>query len=225
MATDVDLDIVAAMVRACPGVDDLDGGPSNARLATYLPGRKIDGLRLTDDVLTVQIRSIWDVPVTEVAAQIRHALVNRTNGRQLDIIVADLSPAPGYGPAPQPESAIELADAELADAEPASISPPVTLEVRDEPVVPVSEPVVVERTVSVRQKVVTDPAAVQLAAPVAIALPATELVHTGQVVTEREIEGDPVEWTTDKATSTVAHTDANSSERTIPTQAETPKPS
>lgn len=100
MVADVDLDIVAAMVRACPGVDDLDGGPSNARLATYLPGRKINGLRLTDDVLTVQIRSVWGVPVTEVAAQIRQALANRTNGRQLDIIVADLSPAPGFEPSP-----------------------------------------------------------------------------------------------------------------------------
>lgn len=92
----VDLDAVAAAVRSCPGVDDLDGGPSNAQLATYLPGRKIDGLKLTADTLTVQIRSVWNVPVTEVGAQIRLAVTHLVDDRLVDIVVADLTPAPGY---------------------------------------------------------------------------------------------------------------------------------
>lgn len=233
VAGGVDLDAVAAAVRACPGVDDLDGGPVNAKLATYLPGRKIDGLKITDDTLTVQIRGMWDVPVAEVGAQIRHAVAHLAAARVVDIVVADLSPAPGYEPEleldlePEPLSqpAIEQADAGHSSA----AAPLLTPQPAEPPVTRVREPVVVERTVSVSQKVVADPAAIESADTIASTTSVATPLDTGRAVPEKKaehkVEGEPAAWATNKATSTGEHTDGSLSVRTTPTPGETPKSS
>ncbi|GAA2593454.1 hypothetical protein GCM10010399_25090 [Dactylosporangium fulvum] len=86
----VDVDAVAVAVRACPGVDDLygsrPGGP-----ATYLPGRRVYGVRVDPYVLEVQVRARWGVPAVEVAVQIRHALRVLAPARRIDVIIADLT--------------------------------------------------------------------------------------------------------------------------------------
>lgn len=92
----VDVDVVAAAVRACPAVDDLHPGPGG--IATYLPGRRIDGVRVDPHTLAVAIRARWGVPATEVAAQIRHALAVAAAGRRVDVTIADLA-----DPAASPE--------------------------------------------------------------------------------------------------------------------------
>lgn len=227
----VNLDAVAAAVRACPGVDDLDGGPVSARLATYLPGRKIDGLKVTQDALTVQIRGVWDVPATEVGAQIRFAVSDLAIGRRVDIIIADLTPAPGYEPEPapaphpkppsQPEPAAVQADAdEITTPTPVSVTP----EIGDETAAPVAGPVVVERTVRVTEKVVHAAAAAEVAALIATTPPAPAPVPTGQSVPEPE--GEPEEWVRDKATDDATSSgdvgDASSSARITPTPGQIP---
>ncbi len=94
----VDLDAVAAAVRACPAVDDLDGDAREASVTTYLPGRRLSGLRLADEALTVSVRSWWGVPVRQVAAEIQLAVGPLVGGRVVDVVVADLTPAPGHEP-------------------------------------------------------------------------------------------------------------------------------
>jgi hypothetical protein len=90
----VDVDALAAAVRSCPGVDDLDGGPLGS-IATYLPGRKLPGIRIGSDRVTIQVRGMWDVPVAELVAQVRLAVAPFIGGRTVDIVVADLAdPAP-----------------------------------------------------------------------------------------------------------------------------------
>lgn len=94
----VDLDAVATAVRACSAVADLYTGPTAESVATYLPGRRISGLKLARDAVTIQVRSLWDVPAVRVAEQIRPAVRPYVGGRRIDVVIADLTPPPGYGP-------------------------------------------------------------------------------------------------------------------------------
>lgn len=124
---EVDVDAIAAAVRGCPAVDDLAGGRL-ASVATYLPGRQVAGLRVEPDRVTVQVRALWDVPVAEVAAQIRAALAPLAGTRTVDVELADVAdPAQGASSAElvQPTSPAEpvqpTAGAELS---PTTARPP-----------------------------------------------------------------------------------------------------
>jgi len=86
----VDVDAVAAAVRSCPAVDDLDGGPLEG-VATYLPGRRINGIRISDSRLEVHVRGVWNVPIAEIASQIRSVLAGLTGGRLIDIVLTDVA--------------------------------------------------------------------------------------------------------------------------------------
>jgi hypothetical protein len=99
----VDVDALAAAVRSCPAVDDLDGGPLGT-VATYLPGRRVPGIRIGADRASIQVRGKWDVPIRELAGQVLAAVAPLTGGRTIDILVADVAepalPAPTQqGPA------------------------------------------------------------------------------------------------------------------------------
>lgn len=228
----VDLDAVAAAVRACAGVDDLDGGPVNARLATYLPGRALDGLKVTDELVIVQIRGVWGIPVTTVAEQIRMAVAHLVLGRTVDIIVADLTPAPGYQPEPEPEPAAPTADVAEAQA-PNSTPQPDPPQTQDTtpPVPVVTEPVVVERTVSVTEKVVQDDVAAEAAAALSNQPAPPQPARTvGPVETAEPrpsgSEGDSVVWVTATPTGPTTPSadvsDVSTSAPTIPTPAAIP---
>jgi hypothetical protein len=86
----VDVDAVAAAVRSCPAVDDLDGGPLGG-VATYLPGRRVPGIRISDTALEVHVRGVWNVPVATIAGQIRSALAMLSGGRSIDIVLTDIA--------------------------------------------------------------------------------------------------------------------------------------
>jgi len=216
----VDLNAVAAAVRGCPGVDDLDGGPPAERVATYLPGRTIDGLKVTQDTLTVQIRGVWNVPVVQIGAQIRVAVANLAVGRTVDIVIADLTPPPGYEPAPQPElqlafgptgpgsgqapPASAVAAVRPADVDPSAdpvASVPAPASVVAQPV----RTVVVERTVSMTGRVRPVPP---------------------EADPEQRPEEDLVVWTSQTPTADTNSTgdagDASSSAPTTPTPAVIP---
>lgn len=89
----VDVAAVAAAVRACPAVAGLDAGPRGGP-ATYLPGRQVDGVRVTPHAVQVDVRARWGVPAAEVAAQIRHALRTLAPDRRVDVVIADLTDPP-----------------------------------------------------------------------------------------------------------------------------------
>ena len=90
MVDGVDVDAVAAAVRSCPGVDDLDGGPLGG-VATYLPGRRVPGIRIGADRAGIQVRGKWDVPVRELAGQLLAAVAPLLGGRTIDILVTDVA--------------------------------------------------------------------------------------------------------------------------------------
>lgn len=100
----VDVDAVAAAVRGCAAVDDLYSSPA-AAVASYLPGRQVAGVRVAQDVVSIQVRGRWGVPVIDLAGQIRAGIIGLVGGRRIDVLVADLSDAPERPPPALPAGA------------------------------------------------------------------------------------------------------------------------
>ncbi len=90
MIDGIDVDAVTAAVRGCAGVDGLHGGQPGG-ISTYLPGRRVDGVRIDTCVLEVHVRACWGIPASEVANQIRHALAFAAAGRRIDVVIAELA--------------------------------------------------------------------------------------------------------------------------------------
>ena len=70
----VDVVAVATFVRGCAGVSGLDGGRFS-EVASYLPGRKVEGVMVSGGRVRVQVRAQWAVPAPALAALITTALV------------------------------------------------------------------------------------------------------------------------------------------------------
>lgn len=86
-------DTVADLVRAVPGVAALHPGMFG-EVATLLPGRRVIGVRLTDDAIAVHVVLTPDVPVRETAAQVRAAVAAVHPGVAVDVTVEDLATGP-----------------------------------------------------------------------------------------------------------------------------------
>lgn len=85
---DLDADAVAALVRVCPAVVRLTAGAFGA--ATYLPGRRVDGVRMTDQVVEVHVVVPLGVTAADAAGQVRTALADRVGRRRVDVVVEDV---------------------------------------------------------------------------------------------------------------------------------------
>ncbi len=86
----IDVDALVAAVRSCPAVEDLDRGALGS-IATYLPGRRLAGVRIEHGRVSIQVRVVWGVPVGEVGVQVRGAVAPLIGSRIVDIVVAALS--------------------------------------------------------------------------------------------------------------------------------------
>ncbi len=89
----IDVDAVAAVVRACAGVSGLDGG-QHGEVTTYLPGRKLPGVVVGDGRVRVQVRAAWGTEVPLLAAEITTALAPLTGSRPVDVAIADIDDPP-----------------------------------------------------------------------------------------------------------------------------------
>ena len=99
----IDVDAVAAAVRRCPGVSGLDSGPFGG-VASYLPGRKVEGITVGDGRVTVRIRSRWAAPAPALAAAVTAMLAPLTGNRPVDVVIADIDDPPGTPRMPPRES-------------------------------------------------------------------------------------------------------------------------
>lgn len=108
---DIDPDTVAARVLACPAVAGLSAGPFGAA-ATYLPGRKVTGVRISPNTVEVHVVARYGPTVTELAGQVRSALSGRVLGRTVDIVVEDLVVVDSASDNPR---AVELATTVVVD--------------------------------------------------------------------------------------------------------------
>ncbi len=82
-------DAVAAAVLGCPAVADLHGGGMR-QVATYLPGRRVNGVQVDDERLQVAVVGVWGISVHELDEQVRAAVAPLALGRPVHILVADL---------------------------------------------------------------------------------------------------------------------------------------
>ncbi|MEO9323184.1 hypothetical protein ABFT23_06805 [Nocardioides sp. C4-1] len=86
-------DLVAAAVLAVPGVRALHGGASG-EIGTYLPGRRVAGVRLGADRCSAHVVLDWDADVRQTAEAVRAAVraVPQAvpEGAAVDVIVEDV---------------------------------------------------------------------------------------------------------------------------------------
>jgi hypothetical protein len=95
-------DRVAAVVRAVPGVADLHPGMFG-EVGTYLPGRRVPGVRLGDTGTDVHVTVYFDARVRDVAADIRRAVAVAVDG-PVNVTVEDVVPrTPPAGTRPNPD--------------------------------------------------------------------------------------------------------------------------
>lgn len=106
----VDVDAVHDAVAACTGVAGLGSGRPGSS-ATYLPGRRVPGVRVSPEGLELEIRAAWDSSAPQIFAEIKQALAAIAPGRRIDVTIADIE-GPGIGPEHGDEPAVELADIE-----------------------------------------------------------------------------------------------------------------
>jgi len=87
-----DVDAIAAATRACPAVAGLHEGGTRA-VATYLPGRRVVGVRVEDRRVLVSVVLASGSSVRSLEAQVRSALAPHIEGRRVDVHVADVQTA------------------------------------------------------------------------------------------------------------------------------------
>jgi len=84
-------DAVAALVLAVPGVAGLHPGRFG-EVATYLPGRRVTGVKLNEDRVEIHVVVEFDAPIRTVAQRI-HTMVGAAVPVPVEVFVEDLAPA------------------------------------------------------------------------------------------------------------------------------------
>lgn len=84
------VDAVAAACRSVPGVADLHPGMFG-EVATYLPGRRVPGVRVTPDAVDVHLVVHRDVPVRLTAAAVREAVAGVVPGMPVNVTVEEIA--------------------------------------------------------------------------------------------------------------------------------------
>lgn len=82
-------ELIAAAVSACRGVASMSGGKFG-EIATYLPGRRVIGIRITEDAVEIHVVATWGRTLPEVAEEIRTAGVSLAGGRRIDVVIDDV---------------------------------------------------------------------------------------------------------------------------------------
>ncbi|OXM66376.1 MULTISPECIES: hypothetical protein [Amycolatopsis] len=94
MTADFAADRIAAAVRSLPVIADLDSG--HGEIATYLPGRRVAGVRIRPDEITIGVVSRYPATVAEIDAAVRAAVgaVDRpVRVAVMDIVLPAAAPA------------------------------------------------------------------------------------------------------------------------------------
>jgi len=97
-------DRVVDAVLSVPGVAAMHTG-TFGEVATYLPGRKVNGVRIRDDVTEVHVVVIWGYAVLDTADAVRLA-AQRVVRTRVDVAIQDVvqakATAPDHGTSPTP---------------------------------------------------------------------------------------------------------------------------
>ncbi|MGK3206059.1 hypothetical protein [Amycolatopsis sp. MEPSY49] len=88
MTAEPDAARIAAAVRALPGVAGLHGGRFG-EIATLDPPRRIEGVRVRENDVTIAVTAHVPMVAAELAAAVRAAVA--VTGRAVHVILADLA--------------------------------------------------------------------------------------------------------------------------------------
>jgi len=97
----VDAELVAQAVERVPTVARLSAGSAGAEVATYLPGRRVRGVRVADDAVQVHVVARWPAVLPEVGDAVRAAAAPLVGGRAVEVVIDDLD-VPGLDEPTEP---------------------------------------------------------------------------------------------------------------------------
>jgi hypothetical protein len=106
-----DPESVALAVQSCPLVAGLHAG-AFGEVASYLPGRRIRGVRVTATEVEVHVVGRYPAAMDEIAAQVRRTLAPLTGPLPVNVVIEDVA-LPG-DPVTEPTVEIDLASVEAA---------------------------------------------------------------------------------------------------------------
>jgi uncharacterized alkaline shock family protein YloU len=84
-----DLEAVAAAALGCPLISGLTGGRFG-EVATYLPGRRLLGVREVDGTIEIHVVAKWGTPLPEVAEVVRAAVAAHAGAQPVVVFVDDI---------------------------------------------------------------------------------------------------------------------------------------
>jgi uncharacterized alkaline shock family protein YloU len=82
-------DSIAAATTSCPSVARMSAGDLR-EVVTYLPGRRVEGVRMTDDGVEVHVVVRWDVSLPAAADEIREALTPVVGDLPVSVFIDDV---------------------------------------------------------------------------------------------------------------------------------------
>lgn len=83
---------LAAAVLAVPGVAALHPGMFG-EVGTYLPGRRVAGIRIADHTVDVHLVVVFGAAVRDTAAAVRATVGRLHPGAEINVTVEDVTPA------------------------------------------------------------------------------------------------------------------------------------
>ena len=87
---DLAVEAIAAAVERCPAVARLSAGPLGG-FGTYLPGRRVAGVRVADGAVDIHVVGRWGMPIVDLAAQVRAAVLPLAAGHAVNVVVDDIT--------------------------------------------------------------------------------------------------------------------------------------
>jgi hypothetical protein len=95
------VDPIVAAVLACPLVAGMHSG-RDGRAVTYLPGRRVTGVRITVDEVAIHVVARYPAVMDQVSDQVRRAVAPFAAGLRVEVTIEDLvvpgDPSPGQPP-------------------------------------------------------------------------------------------------------------------------------
>lgn len=88
-ATAPDADEVARAAEGVPGVVGLHAGPYG-EVATYLAGRRVQGVQLSENRVSVHVIGRWGTPLHKLGDNVRAAVEPVAQGQPVDVVIEEV---------------------------------------------------------------------------------------------------------------------------------------
>jgi hypothetical protein len=136
-----DPDAIAAAVATCPSVAGLSGGIAG-EIATYLPGRRVPGIRVSEGAVEVHVIARYGRPLAAIDHEVRGAVNAAAPGPlAVDVVLADVEdPFAPPEPSPEPPALPEGPSTASAALPPATSTPTTSTPTTSTPLPPAPAP-------------------------------------------------------------------------------------